>query len=57
VLIGDPEFSVGKVRWTPIAGQITMPGLHRADFQVVFGDGEIETFPNEYLLIRFISAP
>lgn len=49
----------GRVRYTFVAADVEAEGLHRAEFQLTFPDGVIETFPNgddgdPYLYVEFI---
>lgn len=40
----------GKVRWSPTAEEVAEAGTYRAEFEVTFGDGVVETFPDgEYI--------
>lgn len=36
----------GKVRYAWLSGDVAAAGAHRAEFQVTFADGSVETFPN-----------
>lgn len=46
----------GLVRYQWDVLDVEVSGVHRAEFEVTFGDGTIETFPNgEYLEIEIVS--
>lgn len=43
--------AVVQYDWQP--GDTDRPGLHRAEFEVTYSDGSVETFPNSgYLLVQ-----
>lgn len=45
--------SGGKVKYQWQTGDTATPGVYRAEFQVTFNDGRIETYPNgSYLTIN-----
>jgi hypothetical protein len=53
----DPVKS--RVRWSPEPDDVSREGLHRAEFEVTFPDGTVETFPNgeggdPYLYVEII---
>jgi hypothetical protein len=44
VEITDPDGGAVSYQWLP--EDVDTPGLHRGEFEVTFGDGTVETFPN-----------
>jgi BppU N-terminal domain len=44
VEITDEAAGAVLYRWQP--QDVDTPGLHRGEFEVTFGDGTVETFPN-----------
>lgn len=41
------DAAAGRVRYAWLPADVDTPGLHRAEFEVTFGDGTVETFPND----------
>lgn len=50
-LVTEVSPPVVQYDWQP--GDTDRPGLHRAEFEVTYSDGSIETYPNAgYLLVQ-----
>lgn len=49
------DAALGKVSYTPTAGNTDTPGDYLAEWQVTFSGGAIETFPNsDHLKVRVL---
>ena len=49
------DAATGNVRYDWVTADTETAGLFRAEFEVTFSDGTVETFPNDgYLLINII---
>lgn len=44
-VVNDPTAGIVYYQWSP--GDTAESGKHKAEFEVTFLDGEIETFPND----------